>query len=533
MKVHRITGRHLFLEDTGAALWIETKSDQQISVVSQRIVQGAKDLGFALKPKIFPYKDETVFAIDFPCDLLYTACELLEWAIDADAEFSRVQAEFAREENISWRELKAWALEKRCPYFDDEDGVTLGLGAYSQTWALDSLPMSETLSLNDFRSIPLVYITGTNGKTTSSRMLASILREAGFTVGMTSSDGVIVNQEWVEKGDWTGPGAARQVLRHPAVTSGVLETARGGLMRRGLVFNGVNAAAVTNISNDHLGTWGIHDLEGMSLAKLTVGLGVHKGGSLVLNADCEPLRKAFEREADKMVAKPFWFSSKNKADIYLQDKKILSKEDGEIIDIREIPLCLNGTAIYNAENAMVAAALALSLGISISDIQNGLMNVKPNATDSRGRSNWLKYRGADIILDFAHNPDGVKRLIEMAVQWPAKRKFIVLGQAGDRADDQIQGMAEEAVSLNADRYYLKALPKHEYERAANDVVALLRAQLLNDGVSEELIVDYPDELTAIQNMLAEARKGDLLLVLSHEELDAVIPFLESSGATWA
>jgi UDP-N-acetylmuramyl tripeptide synthase len=145
----------------------------------------------------------------------------------------------------------------------------------------------------------------------------------------------------------------------------------------------------------------------------------------------------------------------------------------------------------------------------------------------------LKYRGADIILDFAHNPDGVKRLIEMAIQWSAKRKFIVLGQAGDRDDDQIQGMAREAVNLKADRYYLKALPKHQYERDANDVVELLRTQLLKDGAPAELVVVFPDELTAIQNMLAEAKEGDLLLVLSHEELDAVIPFLESSGAIWA
>ena len=161
---------------------------------------------------------------------------------------------------------------------------------------------------------------------------------------------------------------------------------------------------------------------------------------------------------------------------------------------------------------MVAVGLALSLQVSISDIQNGLRKLRPNPIDSRGRSNWLQYNGADIILDFAHNPDGVKRLIEMAKQWSAKRKFIVIGQAGDRDDELILDMAREAAKLEATRYYLKALPKHQYEREAFEVVDLLQKQLVEDGISEELIVQFPDEMSAIQHMLSEASEGDLLLL---------------------
>lgn len=532
MKVHRITGKHLFLEDTGAGIWIKEQSESQIKVITKRIREGAERIGLQVQPRVIRFTKETVFAIDFPCDLLYTACELLEWAVEQERDFSSVQEAYEKEENIPWRDLKKWANFHKLPYFDDEDGVTLGLGKYSETWALDALPNINELNIKKYLKIPVVYLTGTNGKTTSSRMLASILKEAGYRVGLTSSDGVIVHQEWVSKGDWTGPGAARQVLRHPEVDCAVLETARGGLMRRGLVLQGVDAAAITNISNDHLGKWGIHDLEGMGNAKLTVALGVKNGGKLILNADCEPLVKVFQRQQSQIVARPVWFSSKKEADLYLKEGRIISAEHGEIIDIIEIPLCLKGTAIYNAENAMVAVGLALSLGVSISMIQKGLKKLLPNSIDSRGRSNWLQYKGSNIILDFAHNPDGVKRLIEMSKQWPAKRRLIVLGQAGDRDDSQIRAMAEEAAKLDAEQYYLKALPKHQYEREASAVVALLKEQLLKDGILEDKIVVFSDELKAIQRMLLDAQQGDLLLVLSHEELDAVLPFLEDAGATW-
>ncbi len=532
MKVHRITGKHLFLDETGAAIWLKEQSEKEIDTISARIVRGAKELGIEISPRVFHFKSETVFAIDFPCDLLYTACELLEWSVGDDADFSTVQKEFEEEKNLDWRALKNWASINDVPYFDDEDGVTLGLGKYSKTWSLDSLPELERLSPEIFAKIPIVYLTGTNGKTTSSRMLASILREAGYTVGMTSSDGVIVNNEWILKGDWTGPGAARQVLRHSKVDSAVLETARGGLMRRGLVYQGADAAGITNISNDHLGSWGIHDLEGMGIAKLTVALGVKEGGTLILNADSEFLVKAFKRLQPVIAATPIWFSSQKDADLCLRGRYIFSQKHGNIIDIHQIPLCLKGTAIYNAENAMVAVGLALSLQVSISDIQNGLRKLRPNPIDSRGRSNWLQYNGADIILDFAHNPDGVKRLIEMAKQWSAKRKFIVIGQAGDRDDELILDMAREAAKLDATRYYLKALPKHQYEREAFEVIDLLQKQLVEDGVSEELIVRFPDEMSAIRHMLSDASEGDLLLLLSHEELDAVLPFIEELGATW-
>ena len=181
---------------------------------------------------------------------------------------------------------------------------------------------------------------------------------------------------------------------------------------------------------------------------------------------------------------------------------------------------------------MVAIGLALSLGVSRDAIRNGLQQLRPNANDSRGRSNWLQYKNADIILDFAHNPDGVRRLVETAQRWNATRRFIVIGQAGDRDDEQIQGIAAEAAKLNAERYYLKALPGHQYEREAGEVVALLRDQLIADGIPRTKIVSFPDEMSAIRQMLVDAKEGDLLLLLSHEELDSVLPFLTEVGACW-
>ena len=125
MKVHRITGKHLFLDDTGAAIWLEEQSQEEIDAISARIISGAKALGMEVSPRIFHFQNETVFAIDFPCDLLYTACELLEWAVEVESDFSIVQKEFATEKNLEWRALKNWANINDVPYFDDEDGGLL------------------------------------------------------------------------------------------------------------------------------------------------------------------------------------------------------------------------------------------------------------------------------------------------------------------------------------------------------------------------------------------------------------------------
>ena len=527
MFVHRITGKHSLVSETGAAIWLDDVAEKEVIVT--RIKEGARRLQLAAEPKIHLHKHGMVVAIEAPTDLLYTACELLEWASDPLAEFDRVEQEYQQEKNIAWRQLKSWAVKNMVPHLEDEDGFTLGLGRYSRTWPLQQLPEIGTLSKDSFGGIPCVYITGTNGKTTSSRLLAKIARTAGYSDGLTSSDGVLVGGEWVERGDWTGPGAARMVLRHPEVDFAVLETARGGLMRRGLVLCDVNAAAVTNVSDDHLGHWGLHTVEDMALAKLTVALGIRKGGTLILNADCAALVAAWEK-VKRTDIKVLWFSSKTKKDVFLDGDWIVHRERGEIISIQEIPLTLNGTAIHNVENAMVAIGLACELGISIDAIQKGLKSLYPTPESSRGRSNWYRINGADIILDFAHNPDGVKRLVEVGHRWNAKRTIIFLGQASDRSDAQIYSLAREAARLQADRYIIKELPEHAYGEDPRKVVEQIQAYLIEEGIQVDNISCFSNELLAVQHVLLDLQEEDLVLLIIHENLDAVLELLKEQNA---
>lgn len=541
--IHRITGTHAFVTGFGAALWMDVDDDAgaQCLMIQQKVAAALVKLGLSEQARLSHRRiyEQWVFILDAPVDLLYTACSILEWAAGLVDEFTDVSKEYAGEENLQWRALRKWALYNRVPCVDDEDGLTLGMGHTSKTWPLDSLPSIEALHPSDFARIPVVYITGTNGKTTTSRMLSAICQhdEQFQGIGQTSTDGVRVNGEWVEKGDWTGPGAARMILRDSRVDVAILETARGGLMRRGLVIDDVEACAITNVSDDHLGTWGLHTVYDMAVAKLTVALGVKQGGGVLLNADCSVLMAAWKDVQSRHPQKDWTvqlFSSHQRdgMTLFVENGWIVHVDLGPIVQIVDIPLSLGGRAQYNVENAMAAIGLAHWMGCSVSSMKEGVCGLVPTVEDSRGRSNWLRYREADVFVDFAHNPDGIRRVVEMGKRWNAKRKAIVLGQAGDRRDDEIKGIGHQAADLQADRYFLKELPGHAYAREASEVVALLTEALLEKGISQEQIAVSKSDLAGAEAAMDWVEKDDLLILLSHEQLDDVMEMVMDRGCTW-
>ena len=542
--IHRITGRHLFIQNFGAAAWLKAETDieGQIAKVYSRVHQAIHQIGLDALMKLTHrcIYTEVVFALEAPVDLLYTACAILEWASEVEPAFDLVTETFEKEGNTNWRAVRKWAADHKIPCVDDEDGLTLGMGCFAQTWPLNALPSVTSLHPDTFQRIPAVYITGTNGKTTSSRMLSAICRASKkFSgVGQTSTDGVSINGEWVERGDWTGPGAARMILRDSRVDVAILETARGGLMRRGLVIDGVEAAAITNVSDDHLGAWGIRTVRDMAIAKLTVTLGVKEGGVVLLNADCAPLMTAWQdfqqRHPERTWTVQLFSSTQSEGmSVYLDGGMLCHREFGPILKISDIPLTLGGRAMYNVENAMVAMALAVSMGIGVEAIREGLAQLRPIQQESRGRSNWLRYQGADIFVDFAHNPDGIRRIVEMGERWTSTRKAIVLGQASDREDQEIAGLALQAMKLGAEMYFLKELPGHAYHRPASEVVDVLQATLQTHGVTTAQISRATNDLDCAQKAMDWVQQGDLLILLCHEEQDAVMDFLLKKGAEWA
>ena len=530
LQARRITGPHLLLDGPGAALEL---THEDAAEIRARIGDAIQALGWpspVVRTRL--HQTGTTLAMSAPADQLYTACAVLEWAATGagrdDPMWEGVLREQGEEANPRLRQALADAVG---PVFSDDDfGLTIGLGCHSQTWPLDQIP--ATLPVG--RRIPYAFVTGTNGKTTTTRMLRHIAQAAGYTPGWTSSDAYGVGDQVVESGDWTGPGAARRVLRHPEVDLAILETARGGLLRRGLVMGGADAAAVTNVSSDHLGEWGIHSVTDMALAKLSIAFGVREGGTLVLNRSDAHWREALElavqpRRPDLRV-RFFADNADDTLDAWADDRSL--HVAGRVIPLSEVPMSFDGTARHNVENALAAALLAEALGISGDAIQAGLGSMVPSMASSRGRMNRYQLpNGALALVDFAHNPAGVLRVGQTAASWPARRRMLLLGQAGDRTDEDLLALATAVAELDLDTVVLKSMPAYNRGRPLGEVRQIMRQGLVSAGFSSTRIVECASEAEGIAHLLSASEDGDLLLLLVQADLDAAIAQLDRMGAS--
>ncbi|MBT6176028.1 MAG: hypothetical protein HOI23_02195 [Deltaproteobacteria bacterium] len=550
--VHRITGLHLLLDDTGAAAWLDFDAGDdwaalRISLL-ERVHRACEHAGFG-KPPILEhyYEGGVALALKAQPDALYTMCAVLEWATSDDGEsgefWDAILSEKATEERPRLNACHAWARKHGLPALDDEDAFTLGMGKHSTTWPLESLPSDEQLAQAEAKSIPLAYLTGTNGKTTTTRMVARIAQMSSLKPGNTSSDGIIVDGQAIEEGDWTGPGAARMVLRHPDVDVALLETARGGLMRRGLVLPSADVALVTNISADHLGQWGILDVHDLADAKLVVARALKPGGTLILNKDCPILGSAFERmdASFKENIDVAWFSTKEDTDTsglagWLNGDEIVLRTGTNTelrLAVKSIPLTLGGTALHNIQNAIAAALVACAFDLPASGIQEGLSSLMPNVEDSRGRSNLYAVDNKYLLLDFAHNPGGLKMMAELSKRWPAGGRYFLMGQAGDRTTALVKELAEEAVAIGLDHVVVKNLPGHSYERDANEVAQSQVAALYKAGQKEGSVTHVPDEVEAAEALIDMADEHSLIFLIAHENVNGVMEMLERRNAVLA
>lgn len=549
----RITGRHPLIPRPGAAAEVTFEPGEDAEAALARFAERARILSRHLgwgEPitATSRHVGGATVAMTAPRDRLLAACEALERASSGDplddAALAAVRALESGEANPRLLQCYAEAKARDIPAFDDEDGFTFGLGVHSRTWPLSTLPSAAELGTVPAGRIPFVLVTGTNGKTTTTRLLARAAEEAGHRSGHTSSDGIRVGGEWLERGDWTGPGAARALLRDPRVTYAVLETARGGMLRRGLVLDGADAAAVTNVSDDHFGEWGIDDRAGMARVKLHVAAGVREGGWLVLNAEDPSLAAGAAavraRRPDLRIA---WFSAGGAGTSRVQEP-LGAWVEGGVLRLREaggaaaiplvpvaaIPIALSGFARHNVENALAAALLASRTGIAAPTIAAALRGFRPSPEESRGRSNLFDVGGAAALVDFAHNSAGMDHVVDLASRWPAMRRLVILSHAGDRTDALIEDYARRAARLSPDRVILKELPDHLRGRIPGEIPALLRRHLVDAGLPESRIEDVPDEVEAARRALTWSRPGDLLLLLVHERLDEVLEVLREAGA---
>jgi cyanophycin synthetase len=375
--------------------------------------------------------------------------------------------------------------------------------------------------------IPIAAVTGTNGKTTTARMLAHIQKLAGHHVGLTSTDGVYIDGQRTVAGDMTGPVATRMVLSDPNVDVAVLEIARGGLLRAGMGVRHCDVGAVLNVKADHLGLRGVGTLDELAKVKRIV-VEVARD-TAVLSADDALCLKM----ADYTSAKHLCYVTMDPTHELVGEHiraggrgvVLESGIKGQMITIYDhgahipllwthlIPATLEGRALHNVQNAMFAAAMAFSMGLKLEDIRHGLRTFDTTFFQAPGRMNIFDEHPFKVILDYGHNPAAVEAMCQLVDRLEvAGRRLVVLAAPGDRRDQDIAEIGRIAAG-HFERYILRR-DDHLRGRQPEEVPHLLRDALLAAGVPAEQILVIPDEQLATDTALREAQPGDLLLVFA-------------------
>ena len=555
----RLTGSNLYFPGTGAAL--ETArglaSDEATLAAWERNIGTARTtLGWP-EEKIVLRRHRTGVSLAFiaPADQLYTATEVNEWAWwsavdfpfshreqqpqpyhspghaavwDEESALHTLRAAAKAEARPGLIELIQAAEAHHLPFLADDDEVTVGEGNGSRSWFVDELPSPDAVPWNELHAIPTALVTGSNGKTTTVRLLAAMTRAHGWRTAHSCTDGVYFDGNALEAGDFSGPTGARTALRQGQAQAAILETARGGMLRRGLAVAHADAAIVTNIAADHFGEYGIHDLDDLASVKLVVARAIDDQGLLVLNAD-DPV---LVRQSKALVCPLGWFAldfdlpalvdhrQHGGPACGVRDGRLLLHFQGtthELGEVAAMPLTLGGRATYNIANLAGAALTGAALGIAPATLATVVASFGRSRADNPGRLQHWRFGTMDVFVDYAHNPDGLQGLFE-AVDTKARkgRLALILGHAGNREDADLRAVAATAAGSHPDLVVLKDIAGYERGRASGEVAAIMRAQLLEDAVQPEAIATCLDEVEAARIPLAWARDGDLLVLPIHE-----------------
>jgi cyanophycin synthetase len=453
----RLTGANLFFASTGAVLdTLDIDADDAlISAWSLRVELAATALGWhASRTVSRRHAGGVSLALTAPLDQLFTATEVNEWALCAAlaarepsraamllsaltaqaveaaaddvsrlfvppaleevAALQRFARLAAAESNPPLRALAATAALRALPHVEDDEKLSIGAGASARHFGLANLPSSDSIDWTALHDVPTALVTGSNGKTTTVRLLAAFAREHGLHAGYNCTDGVFIDDEALASGDYSGPAGARMVLREPRTQMAILETARGGILRRGLAVAQADAAVVTNISSDHFGEYGIDDLAGLAQVKLVVAAAVKPQGLLVLNADDPHLGAAVPSIASRFGRCPplGWFSNAENSPRLREraragapvcgprNGRLIATYRGGIHDLGAVaamPLTLGGLAAYNIANIAGAALSGLALGLPAAAISNALARFGNNPLDNAGRLMRFERKGVTVL----------------------------------------------------------------------------------------------------------------------------------------
>jgi cyanophycin synthetase len=517
-------------------------------------VQRVRDLAARLgwpdpQPCARRHAHGTLLVFAAPEDALLTATELGEWAWErcledagehgfdvaqvlGDDPVTELAARADAERLPALVALRAEAAARGLPSLEDDDEVSVGAGVGGRTWPRAALPAPAAVPWAALHDVPTVLVTGSNGKTTTVRLLAAIARTAGVTAGLCSTEGVVVDGALVAAGDYSGPAGARVVLRHAGVHAAVLETARGGILRRGLAVRRADAAVVTNISADHFGEYGVDTVDELAQVKLVVAHTVQRGGLLVLNGADEVLMRAARCLPHACAARWGLF-----AQDFDHPRLAVHRAAGEAVcgaragslrlfheggdvalgEIAALPLTLGGAARHNVENLAAAALAAVAAGWPVDAIRATFANFGARPHDNPGRLERHTCRGAAVLIDYAHNPDGLAQLLAVARSLAPRRLGLLLGQAGNRDDAAMAELAQVAARAAPDLVVLKELPAMLRGRAPGETSGVLRRSLLAAGLPEQRLRTEPDEEAAAVLLLGWAGPGDVVVLPVHQK----------------
>jgi cyanophycin synthetase len=389
--------------------------------------------------------------------------------------------------------------------------------------------------------VPVIAVTGTNGKTTTVRLLAHLLRTAGLSVAYSSTDGVYLDGELVEEGDYSGFAGAGKALSQPGVQAAVLETARGGILLRGIGTTRNDVAVVTNVSADHLGMHGITTIDQLAEVKSTILRTTRTDGWGVLNAD-DPRVLAMRRVAR---GRPFLVSldpdhpalrsvmgERGRAMTVIDGSMAVltpGRDPHPLVALEDVPVTLAGISGMNVQNAMCAAAAALGAGIPERDVVKGLRSFVLDPKTNPGRANLFELDDRVIVVDYAHNEAGMQGLIEIC-RGLARRGatvWIAYSTAGDRSDEIMHGIGYLA-ARGADRVAVFPLMTYLRGRKPAEIVRLLRAGAEDGGATD--VPDFPDEMHVLDWMLSSSEPGDVLGITALSQRREIFALMEERGA---
>ena len=553
----RLTGPSLVWSETGAILDLFIRDIETDTVLEcwYRQIEAVLLAVHWKSPQLTHrrFENGVSLLLAAPIDQLYSAVLLLEsaWYLSA-CELLAIENKFQqqlvaevcnqmeRERNNALIELQNAAQQHNVDFLVDDDVVSIGHGQGSISYLIEQMPQPQEIEWNQVHNIPLAMITGTNGKSTSVRLLDGIARAADQVSGVTSTDFVRVGDDVLDQGDYSGPGGARLLLRDRRLEVAFLEVARGGILRRGLPLTGARAALVTNIASDHLGQYGVNTLAVLTETKFAVRRSLAENAVLVVNADDAGIVEYLENHPRHNLC---WFSldrSNSRIQHQLQHQECCCfVDDGDIIyfdgnreeaicAVRDIPMTVGGAALHNVRNALGAVGVAGAMGFTPAQMQSGLCNFNSDERDNPGRLNSFELtNSARVIIDFAHNAHSVNAVIDTAKSLPATEKWVLFSSAGDRTDDEMIAMASGVCALNPDHVVIAETEQYLRGRSSGEVSKIMQEACIQEGIDVARIHLTDSPLTGVKFALSRMQPQALGLFLVLADREQVLAHVSS------